>query len=263
MKNETIIEILSVENRTIKWSYKSKKYIFSDSFFTHLLTFILRICAEYNIYNLSGKNEEIQFKSSAKAFLCILTPNKQIMLQGMGMDIVFTEEELYDAKEQSLELLGEMYKIIDFRLLDPVYLEHMLWIDLPYLYDYSYELVKVDQLMVFSRDTFGGVRITESPYYKFLIGQCDSLIHTSSDFQNQTPEERLLYCVDAMKDHQYGNNGQYIILYNDSPIIRDGSHRAASLYYLYGNIEIKVMQLRFRKNYYSYNCFVSRFNRFS
>ena len=52
--------------------------------------------------------------------------------------------------------------------------------------------------------------------------------------------------LDSVKQNGYPYNNNYIVLYGDDNIIRDGQHRASCLYYLYGNIEIPVMRLHFK-----------------
>jgi len=258
---KTIIDNLSVENGKAAFVLRNKEYVLTKQEFTHFLTFILRICAEYSEPDGSGTGGEIQLVSSAEMFVCSLLPNDSVRIKGLGLDICISGNKLLTAKANALELLQEMYHGADIRRFDPVYLEHMLWIDLPFLNGFSYENARLDELLIFSRELYNGISITDSSYYQYLIGNNPILRRSPSDLHNQTPENRLIHCLKIMKDHQYGKTGQYIILYNDSPIIRDGSHRAACLHYLYGNIEIKVMRLRFEKNYYSYNCWNSGLNK--
>ena len=65
-------------------------------------------------------------------------------------------------------------------------------------------------------------------------------------------EERLEYNLQKIKEEGYpGKSGNSLItLFNDSNRIYDGQHRAGCLYYLNGNIKVKVRRLWF-KNFHS------------
>jgi hypothetical protein len=52
--------------------------------------------------------------------------------------------------------------------------------------------------------------------------------------------------MDSIKEHGYPYNDNYIVLYGDDNIIRDGQHRASCLFVLYGNIEVPVLRMYFK-----------------
>lgn len=66
--------------------------------------------------------------------------------------------------------------------------------------------------------------------------------------QIQSNSDRLEYNLQRIKEEGYpGKSGNSLItLFNDSNRIYDGQHRAGCLYYLYGNIKVKVRRLWFK-----------------
>lgn len=66
--------------------------------------------------------------------------------------------------------------------------------------------------------------------------------------QKMSNGERLIYVLNQIKTKGYPINQERITLFGDSNIILDGQHRAACLYYLYGNIKVPVKRLFLREN---------------
>ena len=62
----------------------------------------------------------------------------------------------------------------------------------------------------------------------------------------ETNEERRNALLESVRKNGYPFNNNYIILFNNQNIVRDGQHRAAALYYLYGDMEISVKRLIFK-----------------
>lgn len=60
----------------------------------------------------------------------------------------------------------------------------------------------------------------------------------------QTNQERIAYNLQQIKTYGYPNSDELILLRADNTII-DGQHRAACLFYLYGNIRVPVRKLLF------------------
>lgn len=161
-------------------------------------------------------------------------------------------------KNNIVSFLDKFYGvgIISYRKINPMYLEQVLGVDLPYLISAKIEEVRLSDLRNFDINNPYGSLIQNGRYYKQISS--NAYINTPSHINNfigQTNEERTKAVLETMKNGQYGNNDELIVLYNDSPIIRDGEHRAAALFYLYGDITLKVLKLKFSKNYYSYNLY--------
>ena len=159
------------------------------------------------------------------------------------------------------DALASMYDTEDFQVktIDARYLEQILGIDLPFIMNAKIEMIKMEDLRNFSVGNPKGIHLRKGRYYKQI--STDSYINYPNHINNfigQTNEERTKAVLESMKESNYATNGKYIVLYNDSNVIRDGEHRAAALYHLYGNIEIPVLRIKFSHNYYSYKLFYSK-----
>lgn len=52
----------------------------------------------------------------------------------------------------------------------------------------------------------------------------------------------------------------YTVLYGDEDVVRDGTHRLACIYYLYGDLQVPVMRLYIPDPYYSYSLYNASIN---
>ena len=64
--------------------------------------------------------------------------------------------------------------------------------------------------------------------------------------------QRLAMMFDSVKKNGYPYNDEYIILFNDQNIIRDGQHRAASIYVLNPDAVIPIQRWIFQDNRFSF-----------
>lgn len=160
------------------------------------------------------------------------------------------------------DMEGAFNEIIDVegfscRDFDPVNLSEMAGI-LPDLESISYENVMLEDLLIDTFDELGEPVIRplkESRVYKALKGdKAENNAHKqtnlfkSSGAEPQTNRERLEYNLEQIREKGYPVGKEFIILFDDDYIIRDGQHRAACLYFLYGNISVPIRRLHFKKN---------------
>lgn len=144
----------------------------------------------------------------------------------------------------------------DFRIFNSIYLEHMLGVDLPYLMSSRIEYVDILSLRAYSKTNPDGISINKHHFFcEILNNCCTEDIKLKNNFLYETNFDRMKRNVLQIKEFGYPYNNQYIIVYNDEMIVRDGEHRLACLYYLFGNIRIPIMRLKFKKNYYTYELF--------
>lgn len=157
----------------------------------------------------------------------------------------FEIEEVDQVYDYYCECINYCYKLsFDIRKIDPIYLSIFLWkrinkikyicIDYTYLDDLYVPLGKSDKR-----------RLEETDVYKtFLYGKkycIDSVFN--SNHVNESSYDRTLKIFNSIKNYGYPYRKQYIILYNNEDLIRDGQHRACSLKYIYGNIKVPVMRI--------------------
>ena len=68
------------------------------------------------------------------------------------------------------------------------------------------------------------------------------------NYFGQTNQERVDKMLEMIREKGYPLNNQYIVVFNDQNIIADGQHRAACMFYLYGNIEVEILRMIFKNN---------------
>ncbi|MBA6156288.1 hypothetical protein H3Z83_07150 [Tenacibaculum sp. S7007] len=115
---------------------------------------------------------------------------------------------------------------------DPVFLKHVG----EYLNDIKkIEIVNVDlhQLEVNVKNFIGlpiVSKLKKSIVYKAIKGDDKAYINYSQENDIfMTNEERLLGVKNYLNTHEYPYNNEYIVLFNNQNIIRDGQHRASIL----------------------------------
>lgn len=132
----------------------------------------------------------------------------------------------------------------DCHLISPVFFEMMLWKDLAHLKSVEIENIKLEDLRASTDKRVSSLK--EARGVKALQGDAKENNKTRpSHLIGQSSEERLNGILKSIEENGYPYKGQYIIVYNDNNLIRDGQHRASCLYHLYGNIEVPVMRLKF------------------
>lgn len=142
---------------------------------------------------------------------------------------------------------NEGFQIENF---DPVFLKHVA----SYLTDIKkIEIEKIDlkQLEVNAKNLIGLPIVSKLPnsiVYKAIKGDNKEYLNYSQENDIFiTNEERLLGIKNYLDTHEYPFNNEYIVLFNDQNIIRDGQHRASVL--LNKNVsKVDVVRIYFRNN---------------
>ena len=70
------------------------------------------------------------------------------------------------------------------------------------------------------------------------------------NYYGQTNQNRVIEMLESIKANGYPYNNQKIVLLNNNNQIFDGQHRAACLYYLFGDKEIPITRLYFSNKEY-------------
>lgn len=158
-------------------------------------------------------------------------------------------------------LADKMYEIIDdivgvesfsCKDFDPVVLVGISGA-LPRLKEVKYRSVHLEDIQVDTFDEDGNpilADISHSRVYKALNGIETENNNNSIQFnffqpnatEKMSNKERVLFNLEKIKAQGYPYNNELIGI-NSANQIWDGQHRAACLYYLYGNIEVKVREL--------------------
>lgn len=227
---------------------------------TVILTFIIRVKKELNFFRKNNRSEMFHINSVMFDYSVDVYEENKIIFNANSFQVYMNYKDIYELAEDSYEILKKLYPVnnLDYRILDEVYLEHMLGIDLPFLKSYSFNEYFLEDLFLYSHNEQRWKKILQSELYLSLKKNSSFENFSGSGLYFQNENERLQSALTLMENNAYGRNGQYIIIYNDSKMIKDGSHRAASLLYLYGNIKVRVMVLNFDNNFHSYNYFLAK-----
>ena len=183
---------------------------------------------------------------------------------GEAVHIHYKEIRLDLTVQEFYEIAGRMEKVIDqivdvegffCRDFDPVHLVGVSGL-LADLEKITYDEVFLEDLLVDTYDEKGREvlrPLAESRVLKALHGMTvendnrKQINYYDADLlRRQTNSERLQYNLKQVKDHGYPAGRQLITLFDTKYRIYDGQHRAACLYFLYGNIKVKVRRLWFR-----------------
>lgn len=144
---------------------------------------------------------------------------------------------------------------IDYKVFSPAYLEHMLGVDIPQIKRVEYTTEKIMTLALYERaglSTPTKVRINEHSLYKQLqYGYVDNG-YKSTNHIYENNAERMHNVMNDIKDSV---KIYPVVVYGNEDVVRDGTHRLACLYFLYGNIDVPVIRVYVAKPYYSYTMY--------
>ena len=146
------------------------------------------------------------------------------------------------------DILNDLVSVdgLDFKNIDPVFLSLYLWKKIPTLVSAKIDHVFLEDLLAPHNTTDKIYKLKESVGVRALNGDSkESDDVRRSHHISQTERERMTAILESIKSKGYPYNNQYVIVYGNDNIIRDGQHRASCLYYLNGNIKIPVLRLGF------------------
>lgn len=162
-----------------------------------------------------------------------------------------TTDELFLLHDQLIDVLNKLIQVdgFDIEKIDPVYLSMHLYKVLDHLESVEIDRVRVGDLIVAHHRKMGFdkfEKLATSRAVKALNGDTkENDDHRESHHIGQSSGERLSDMKKSIVTNGYPYNGQYIILFEDQNVVRDGQHRASCIYHELGNIEIPVMRLYF------------------
>lgn len=175
-------------------------------------------------------------------------------LDNIRLDLTVNEfrtlaDDMLDAITASVNVEG-----FDARKQDPLFLFDTAEY-LPYLREVKIEYMPVKDFIV---DTHGGGgqriyrHIKHSRVVKALRGDlAENDMHDQINFLGQNNRQRLLSIFESVYKNGYPFNDEYIILFNDQNIIRDGQHRAGSIYFMKPDAVIPIQRWIFADNMFN------------
>lgn len=229
-------------------------YSYSEHDGIEVLVSLLRSFYEYRIlykddYNMKTRN--IMYKPDYGFNVSIYGNKLNVFINDTCL-FKYELLEISDAENYIYNFLNHEYGMncIDFRWFDPFYLEHMLGVDLPYITGIEIFNEKIENLFFYNRVNPKKVRIYEHQVF----------INLKNGISSGLEAERINQILTEMSKHTLLNERFYGVVYNDEKVIRDGTHRIACLYHLYGNIDIPIIRIKTSKEYYSYSMYKAAVN---
>lgn len=150
---------------------------------------------------------------------------------------------------------------IDYKIFSPTYLEHMLGVDIPQIEKVEHTKEKIMTLELYERAGLAApakVRISEHSLYKQLQhGYADNGFKVT----NHIYENNVERMHNVMEEIKKSVKIYPVVVYGNENVVRDGTHRLACLYYLYGNIDVPVIRVYVAKPYYSYTMYRAAVNK--
>ncbi len=162
-----------------------------------------------------------------------------------------TKNELYTLNTELSSTITKLVNVDNFKCddFDPVFISRMLSPFLSHLVSIKIDYVNVGDLIV-AYDTKRGftkyVNIKKGRAIKALNGDSsENNDNRGSHHIGQTSSERLDDMFNSILEHSYPYNNQYIVLFGDQMLVRDGQHRASCILKQSGNIVIPVLRMYF------------------
>ena len=139
------------------------------------------------------------------------------------------------------------FKVENF---DPVFLKHVAT-HLTEIEKIEIENIDLKKLEVNTKNLIRLPIISKLPnsiVYKAIKGDSKEYLNYSQENDIfTTNEERLLGVKNYLDNHEYPYNNEYIVLFNNQNIVRDGQHRASVL--LSKNVDkVDVVRIHFKNN---------------
>lgn len=181
---------------------------------------------------------------------------------GDEIEIVNSNYKVHINRKQFIVLTNDICDVLnslvdwsdfDVRNYDPAFLNVMLAKELPYIYGEKIINMYLGDLLVphvpYQANGPETVRLEECVRVNSLRGKVDidSFKRRVSNHYNQSNSMRLKSILNMIIANGYPYNNEYITIYSTNNLVVDGWHRAACLYYLYGNINVPIKVIMLRK----------------
>jgi hypothetical protein len=190
-------------------------------------------CGEYRIEDNLG--EAIHFHLSDFRIDLSINEFHELAIRCMEILNVFCEKSNFDCSS-----------------IDPIFLFDIATY-LPDLIKVGYRKVYLSELKLFTNNNTFKIprsrKINESWVYKALQGDTrEDDNRYQLGYYGCSNHERTILIDESIHANGYPWKNNYIVLFNEQTYIRDGQHRAASLYNIDKNQHIEVMVLYFENN---------------
>lgn len=222
---------------------------FNDNEINHAYSIILRTW--YEIKNMKKKKKKCDFILEQMNNFIVEYSNNEIIIKIKNEKFKLTEKELNEYVEYIYKYFNEKYDVnYDYRMINPIYFSIFFYDIIDKIIYIKEDTINLADIRLLRFNAEPG-KLEDSERYKRLVDKNYKMISPfKSNLVIETPEERLQSAYESIKENGYGLDGQYAIFYNDEPYIRDGQHRVASLKYLYGDIDVKILRVYLKNKYF-------------
>lgn len=170
--------------------------------------------------------------------------------------IDITIKNLHELAGNCKEILNSLIAIEGFRCenIDSSFLIKIAGF-LPDLESVSYDTMRLSEMLIDTKNLIGLPvfrKIEYSRVVKSLKGNPkEDDKHKQENFYLQSNRQRTMEVYESIKQNGYISSEKAIVFFNSQPIIRDGQHRAATMWYMYQDMELPVLRLKFIQNKYN------------
>lgn len=214
------------------------------------------------VITLASLNE-VPFLSFPYRFCIEDNIGEAIHIHYKDIRIDLSVKEFETLASSCIEIIDKLVDVKNFhcRDFDPVVLVGIAG-NLPKLKRIQIKKLFLEDILVDTFDSNGNpiyAPISQSRVFKALCGfqqennnrkeQINHYKNNATEYQSN--QERILFNLNKIKKYGYPYNNELIGV-NENNQIWDGQHRAACLYYLYGNIEVPVRTLIYGKTQESF-----------
>lgn len=215
----------------------------------HLYSIILR--AWYELLEMRKCNKIQSFVLNQMENFEISFTGEHFVLSIKKTQIIKDESDMDKIVDKIYKYFSEKYPInYDYRLIDPIYFSLFFYDVVDKIIDIKYDKINISDIKLLRKNSFP-VCMDQSERFKALVDQNYKMYSPfKSNLIINTPEERLNNALISILNKGYGYKEQYAIFYNNEPYLRDGQHRIASLKYLYGDIDVKIIRFYLKNNYF-------------
>ncbi|MBR4618568.1 MAG: hypothetical protein IKO49_04610 [Bacilli bacterium] len=215
----------------------------------HAFSIILR--AHYEKIKMNELGIDKKFELNQMNNFQIVYDDEKFFLTTNKKEIIINNSLFNNLVTKIYQYFKDEYPInYDYKLIDPIFFSLFFYDVLDKIEKVNYDVINISDIRLL-RYKSKPVSMDESERYKALIDENYEMYSPfNSNLTIETPKQRLKRSLKSIKEKGYGYNDQYAIFYNDEPYIRDGQHRVAVIKYLYGDIDIKIIRVYLKDNYF-------------
>lgn len=221
---------------------------FNNLDINHIYAIILR--ALYELDNMKKNNKVNKFTLNQMDKFKV-EYNNNFILYIDNKKFILSIDELREFVNYIYDYFNNKYPFnYDYKLIDPIYFSLFFYDLLEKIEKIEEDIINISDIRLL-RYKAKPVTMAESERYKALVNKEYKMYSPfKSNLIIESPEERLQNAYDSIKEFGYGLNNKYAIFYNNEPYIRDGQHRVSALKYLKGDIDIKIIRVYLKNNYF-------------